>query len=149
MNQKFKSRTYSSGAQISQKCRSYFKILGARRMAWSKLHSEDPKILVATTTWILGFVRHWLTVGGFSSPGLWHRKDLQKVASVVTEPAVCIFRFTEVSAYLRTAFSLCAVLHKINSAVSENIRPGILSPASTCYSWDLTYSYRIGSNRTI
>jgi hypothetical protein len=24
-----------------------------------------------------------------------------------------------------------------------------LSPASTCYSWDLTYSYRIGSNRTI
>jgi hypothetical protein len=49
-------------AQIFQKSRTYFKILGASRVTRSKLHSEDKKILGAkvtnifiTATWLLGY----------------------------------------------------------------------------------------------
>jgi hypothetical protein len=38
----------SRGKQISQKSRIRLKILGARRVTKSKLHTEDPQILVAT-----------------------------------------------------------------------------------------------------
>jgi hypothetical protein len=47
----------SSGTQIFQKSRSYFKILGARQKIWSKFHTKDPQTgataenLVAQATW--------------------------------------------------------------------------------------------------
>ena len=51
------------GAQIFRKSRSHLKILGARRVIWSKLHREDPQILgatvqnvVAKATWHAGSV---------------------------------------------------------------------------------------------
>jgi len=59
---------YTKGAQIFQKSRSHLKILGARRVIWSKFHTEDPQILgvivekvVARATWYPGFVHHCTT----------------------------------------------------------------------------------------
>jgi hypothetical protein len=54
------------GAQILQETRSCLRILGARRLTWSKVHTEDPQILGAATqnfvtkvTWCLGCVHLW------------------------------------------------------------------------------------------
>jgi hypothetical protein len=51
------------GEQIFQKSRSYLKILDARRVTWSTLHTEDPQVLGTTirnlfaiTTWRPGLV---------------------------------------------------------------------------------------------
>jgi len=41
-------QSYSRDAQIFQKSISRLKILGARKMAWSKFHPEDPQTLDAT-----------------------------------------------------------------------------------------------------
>jgi hypothetical protein len=38
----------NSGEHIFQKSKSHLKILRARRVTWSKFHSEDPRILSAT-----------------------------------------------------------------------------------------------------
>ena len=39
---------HSRYAHIFQKSKSHLKILGARRVTWSKFHTEDPQILGAT-----------------------------------------------------------------------------------------------------
>jgi hypothetical protein len=53
---------YDRGAQIFQKSRSHLKILGARRVTWSKFRTEDPQILGATV--------QNLVARDFCTPGL-------------------------------------------------------------------------------
>jgi hypothetical protein len=55
---------YIRGAQIFKKSRNHVKLLGARRVIWSKFHNEGPHILCATeqklfarAIWRPGFVR--------------------------------------------------------------------------------------------
>jgi hypothetical protein len=59
------TRSYfvNQGSSIFQKCSSHSKILGARKVTWSKFHIADPQIfyatiqnLVAWATWQPGFV---------------------------------------------------------------------------------------------
>jgi hypothetical protein len=51
-----------------KKSKSHFKILGSRRVTWSKFHIQDPEILGATvrnvvvTAWHLAFVHPWRNV---------------------------------------------------------------------------------------
>jgi hypothetical protein len=47
-NNNFNIILSSRGAQIFQKSRSHLKILGARRVMWSKFHNENPETLCAT-----------------------------------------------------------------------------------------------------
>jgi len=44
------------GTQIFLKSREHFKILGTKRVASSKLHSEDPQAIGAMATWRLTLV---------------------------------------------------------------------------------------------
>jgi hypothetical protein len=57
--------SYTRGAQNVQKSRSHLKILGARRVTWSKFHAEAPQISHATATWHSGFVHPWVTQSFF------------------------------------------------------------------------------------
>jgi hypothetical protein len=58
--------SYTRGVQIFRKCRNQLKILGARRVTWTRLRSQDPQMLgstvpssVARALWPAVLVRPW------------------------------------------------------------------------------------------
>jgi hypothetical protein len=58
---------FTGSQKFFQKSRTHLKILGARRVTWSRLNTEDPQILgivvqilIVTETWRPGFVHPWL-----------------------------------------------------------------------------------------
>jgi hypothetical protein len=105
-------------AQIFQKSRSYLKILGARRVTWSKFHSEEPQILgamvqnlVAWATWHQGFMYPcgWIRQYCLVHPHVNNRSPVHSRPGIHCEIAYSLTIFYTFYTFLTCTYIVCSV----------------------------------------